>query len=253
MTVLVASDLHLGWEKSNSDDFKQFMKTKATRSDVDTVVLAGDIFDMWRRGTAPLMAEHSDVVSQINSTHETGTDVVLLAGNHDRRMIRSNESGNVVREPPWNADSKYKFTQSGQEFTVVHGHKGDPTNFNDSRNEALCLTNDETGYAIFNGYKSLTDLTLLPTRSNRLTFVGNNATRLDHLKNPSVLSQSSQSDRLKRINRRIKRRYSGFTIAGHTHVPMQEDMYINTGSWTGPRNTYAEVSNGEATLKEYTG
>jgi UDP-2,3-diacylglucosamine pyrophosphatase LpxH len=251
MSVLVLSDLHLGWEKSNSEEFKEFMSTVATKSEVDTVVLAGDIFDMWRRGIAPLMAEYASVVSQITSTHESGTDVVLLAGNHDRRMIRSSDSGNVIREEPWNVDSKYKFEQSGQQFTVAHGHKGDPTNFNDTRNEALCLTNDETGYAISNGYKNFTDLTLLPTRSNRLTFLGGNARRLDHLKNPSVLSQSSQSDRLKRINRRIKRRYSDFVIAGHTHVPMQEDMYINAGSWTGPRNTYVEVSNGKAELKEY--
>lgn len=253
MHVLVMSDMHIGWDKANEDAFEQFITDDILSIDPDKVVLAGDIIEMWRRGMSSILAEKSKHLANIANLHDSGIDVVLLAGNHDWRFIESDAEGSVISEEPWQFEERFDFTSGDREFTVVHGHQGDPFNDSNPQNESLCLTDDETSNAINSLYESVIKKSFaLDALSKRAPIVSRpNLGSLQSLSQPGFLSQPDYSDVKKFVVDKLTRTYDNFVIAGHTHIAEVQDDYANCGSWTGINNTYIEVEDGKLELKEW--
>lgn len=54
--MLVISDLHLGYEKSNKDEFYNFLEDYNTK--LDHLIILGDFFDFWRKNNAEIVLEN---------------------------------------------------------------------------------------------------------------------------------------------------------------------------------------------------
>jgi len=85
MKILHTSDWHLGqhfYGKSRAKEHQQFLNwllEQVQKNDIDTVIVAGDIFDT---GTPPSYARemYFDFISQM---HKINCQLIILAGNHD--------------------------------------------------------------------------------------------------------------------------------------------------------------------------
>jgi len=63
--ILVVSDLHLGYDKCNRDEFLNFLDYHRS-AEIDHLVLLGDIFDFWRRNNAQVVEENEEVMVKLN-------------------------------------------------------------------------------------------------------------------------------------------------------------------------------------------
>lgn len=253
MHVIVASDTHIGWERSNDDDFKDFINNGVRDINPDKLILAGDIMEMWRRGISSILVERSDVLQDIQRLHEDGVDVIPLAGNHDWRFIESDAEGSIISEEPWQFQAEYRFSSGDEDFVVVHGHQGDPFNDSSPQNEGLCLTDDETSSTINGIYQTIIRKSItLNLLSKRAPLISRpNLGSLRSLSNPGFLAREQNKEVKDFVVRNLTRKFDDYVIAGHTHVPEVSDGYANCGAWAGNRNTYIEVKDGNVELKEW--
>lgn len=92
MKTYIASDLHIGYERSNYSKIKEFFKL--VKKDADRLILCGDIFDLWRcspdiiKGCEPFKSTYKlllDVGSKIPTT--------IIFGNHDYNLYKKLDMG----------------------------------------------------------------------------------------------------------------------------------------------------------------
>jgi UDP-2,3-diacylglucosamine pyrophosphatase LpxH len=88
--IIVTSDQHLGYEKSNVDDFKDFLAyLLEPDADVQSLILLGDLVDMWRRDASGLFLAFSEIVSTLLKLSITKKiEVSIVAGNHDYHLLK---------------------------------------------------------------------------------------------------------------------------------------------------------------------
>jgi len=71
MSAIIAfSDVHLGYERADSDRFMEFVKSLQDRDDLGDVVIIGDLVDLWRRDVIGLESSALGV-SALQSWHST--------------------------------------------------------------------------------------------------------------------------------------------------------------------------------------
>src|SRR5712691_9233469 len=93
--IIVTSDQHLGYEKSNVDDFKDFLDyLLEADGDVQSLILLGDLVDMWRRDASGLFLAFSEIVSTLLKLSITKKiEVSIVAGNHDYHLLKLQNNG----------------------------------------------------------------------------------------------------------------------------------------------------------------
>jgi UDP-2,3-diacylglucosamine pyrophosphatase LpxH len=79
-TTVLFSDLHLGYERFNQDEFERFLTYLEKESNVSKLLILGDIFDLWR-------ADAIDSVtlgwSYIDKLRNLNVETHYIVGNHD--------------------------------------------------------------------------------------------------------------------------------------------------------------------------
>ena len=149
---VVASDIHAGSPYSNANTFYDFLQTEVPALDPDALILAGDIFEFWFRGMSSTLLEHTHISSALEEFHASGTDVTLVAGNHDRRLFTVGAGlGEEAPDAPWQIGNAYEFESGGRQFVANHGDDGDPLQINALSN-LLCVTDDNLGSLMTNIY-----------------------------------------------------------------------------------------------------
>ena len=143
---VVASDMHWGSPFASSDRSLQFLEEELPSLDPDVLVLAGDIYEMWWRGKLSSALEMGAASARLAEIQESGTDVVLVAGNHDHWLLRVGQDASDLVTPgePWDISEEFYFQSGDTEFVAVHGDEGDPIQ-RDPLSEWLCLQTDEFG------------------------------------------------------------------------------------------------------------
>jgi UDP-2,3-diacylglucosamine pyrophosphatase LpxH len=92
--IVVTSDQHLGYENSNDKDFKNFLDFLCKRDDVQSLILLGDVVDMWRRDVSGIFLQFSDIVAQLAAIYTSKKmDVYIVAGNHDYHLLKLESPG----------------------------------------------------------------------------------------------------------------------------------------------------------------
>ena len=88
--IIVASDVHLGYDKCNYEAFTSFLN-KCNSSGIDHLVLLGDLLDFWRRNNAEIIMDekYAEIFNLLDNL--AIKDIHFIVGNHDYHMLSLNE------------------------------------------------------------------------------------------------------------------------------------------------------------------
>jgi len=84
LQVVVLSDLHLGTYGCHANELVRYLE----KIDPETLILNGDIIDIWQFNKRYWPASHHKVVSTILQKMNNGTKVYYITGNHDETLRR---------------------------------------------------------------------------------------------------------------------------------------------------------------------
>ena len=111
--IVVLSDIHLGTYGCHARELNNYLKSIEPR----TLVLNGDIFDIWYFKKSFFPKEHLEVVQRILKMAVNGTKVYYLTGNHDDLLRKFGElSFGFVH-----LRDKLVFQVDGRTHWVFHG------------------------------------------------------------------------------------------------------------------------------------
>ncbi len=253
--IVAVSDMHLGYSHSNESLFREFLKEIAENTEVDYFVLAGDLFEMWRRDPLKLLVSNLDILNLLKEMHKRTRGVHLLAGNHDYHMIELAQE--VFSQFNFTVSMDLTLSYSNQNYYFVHGHQFEhPDNLDMYHTFAdiLCMSNDEMGStldSLWELYKILCPL----FRRTRAQFEEDFKKMLI-----SPEERLTQKDIEKITQEACKKledvgnRPDEYLIYGHTHNPLVDEKthVANTGSWvydpdlpSRQTNTYITIEEGE--------
>ncbi|MDX2135753.1 MAG: UDP-2,3-diacylglucosamine diphosphatase [Saprospiraceae bacterium] len=113
LDIVVLSDIHLGTYGCHARELHHYLRSIQPR----TLVLNGDIFDIWYFKKSYFPKEHLEVVRRILKMAVNGTKVYYLTGNHDDLLRKFGEfSLGIVH-----LRNKLVFQVDGKTHWVFHG------------------------------------------------------------------------------------------------------------------------------------
>jgi UDP-2,3-diacylglucosamine pyrophosphatase LpxH len=257
MKVVVTSDHHLGYEKSDKASFDAFLETLAKDNDITHFVLLGDVVDMWRRDASGVFLEHRDTFGRILALRNKGIDVQYVAGNHDYHALSlQNHSYPFAFRP----ELLLEDTASNVTYRFVHGYQFDLEQ-QEGWMEGLCrVMSDEVGdfesglwAELTRGWSNPKYVLFEMFQFWKKSGMQKMAARLQQ--GPEVRFSGVNQYLLNQINKRAcaSVRQDEVLIFGHTHVPFvnKSGNVANCGSWVKdatPYDTYVELAGGKPHL-----
>lgn len=117
--ILVISDIHLGTYGCHSKELLKYLRSIKPK----TVILNGDIIDMWQFSKRYWPNSHMRVVNEIIKWATKGVKVYYITGNHDEmlRKFAGFKMGSLV------IDNKVVLELNGQKAWIFHGDVFDVT------------------------------------------------------------------------------------------------------------------------------
>lgn len=239
--IIAVSDLHLGTDDCNKEEFLRFLRDPIWTNDTE-LVLCGDIFDFWRGPIRDVLIKNADVVCELQYMYdELGVRITFIAGNHDWILRK-------VKHPCFKFSTFHQVDEGSTKYTFIHGWEADPIQ-RPELFDALCYTDNRGGAFIDRAWK-------------------------EYVRHKGILNRIHERIRQIRTKFEIKdmltppeKRDLGFlfapdlpincemgpiaTVCGHTHIPYIEDNIINCGSWCSDQNTYAMIIGSIATVQVF--
>ncbi|MDP2089039.1 MAG: metallophosphoesterase family protein [Flavobacteriaceae bacterium] len=122
LDIVVISDVHLGTYGCKASELLQYMKSIQPK----TVILNGDILDIWQFSKNYWPKSHMKVVKQIMNWIQKGVDVHYITGNHDE-MLRKFEglelgSFSIKNKLVLELDDKKAWFFHGDVFDITMQH-----------------------------------------------------------------------------------------------------------------------------------
>jgi UDP-2,3-diacylglucosamine pyrophosphatase LpxH len=119
LQLLVISDVHLGTFGCHAKELLHYLKTVNPK----TLVLNGDIIDIWNFSKSYFPSSHMDVLRHIMKMASHGTKVYYITGNHDEmlRKYTDLQLGNLE------IVDKLLLTIDGKKTWIFHGDVFDST------------------------------------------------------------------------------------------------------------------------------
>ena len=270
MVIIVVSDTHLGYDKSEHIKFENFLESLKQREDVTNFVILGDFIDMWRRDVSGIFLEFQSILGRILSLNDKIT-VSCVAGNHDYHLLQLFDVHNPHKdEYPLKFQKDLVISEDGIKYHFMHGHEFD-TMQKEPLMELLCYTmSDNVGEVKSDFWSWITSIgTDFKFLENFFRFHKNEAssdilTKLKALgpsafadmenlmKTPSDRNLNVASVEKAALDHLIKY-HDDKLIFGHTHVPFvtPENNLANSGSWLNNEttyNTHIEIKEGQIRL-----
>lgn len=116
--ILVVSDLHAGHPAADVPAFLAFLEA-CDAVEGGTLVLLGDIFDLWRRRNGPLLVEHGELIDRLSRLR--GMDVRYLVGNHDYALLAI--AARSAGRGPFPVAKRLLLEEGGRTTLFVHGYE----------------------------------------------------------------------------------------------------------------------------------
>jgi len=239
--IIAVSDLHLGTEMCNKDEFMRFLRDPMWDDSVE-LVLCGDIFDFWRRSIVDVLIENSDVINELQYMYdELGVRITFIAGNHDW-IIRT------VKHPCFKFRVFYQVEDDGVKYTFIHGWESDPIQRRELF-DALCYTNNQEGEFVDRAWKSYVKYQGMLHRVHE--WIRKTRTKIEMRKMITPPEKRSLGFLFAPTLPVTCEMKGAVTVCGHTHIPYIQGGVINCGSWCGTENTYAMITGSIATVQEF--
>lgn len=120
--LVVISDVHLGTRGCHAKELLQYLKSIRPK----TVILNGDIVDIWQFKKSYFPKTHMQVVKQLTSWMTKGVKMYYITGNHDEMLRKfvglKMGSLKVVNKVVLNLDGKKAWFFHGDVFDVTMQH-----------------------------------------------------------------------------------------------------------------------------------
>lgn len=259
--VVQVSDVHLGHgqdiesieQRPATEDsihnplkFQEFINNTVKSIDPDLFIISGDFLEFWRSSIETVLTTFRDQIADVLALSDS-MEIVLIPGNHDYRLTKL-DSEIIISEG-------VRFKSGNTNFKIIHGHNYDPRNSNNYTNEGLCLTSSETGDAASKYWDVVKGILPSDFTYNRFRYgLPETVTPLgpiEHLSNPEVLNEESNSKRARAIRSAVEADNEEYVLYGHTHKPYVGEESANAGSFTSGVLNYIVVDDGVVELREY--
>ncbi|MCX6263255.1 MAG: UDP-2,3-diacylglucosamine diphosphatase, partial [Bacteroidetes bacterium] len=117
--LVVISDVHLGTFGCHATELVQYLRSIQP----ETLVLNGDIIDIWQFNKRYFPQSHMQVIKEIFSLLSLGTKVVYITGNHDEIMRRYSD----LTIGQLQLTDKWVLELNGKKTWIFHGDVFDRT------------------------------------------------------------------------------------------------------------------------------
>jgi UDP-2,3-diacylglucosamine pyrophosphatase LpxH len=260
--IVVTSDQHLGYEHSNVSDFVNFLDYILERNDVQSLVLLGDLVDMWRRDVSGLFLCFSEITKKLlDLQNYKKIDIYIVAGNHDYHLLKLQAQDykfHFYQElSPAASDWPIVKMSGNKKYVFKHGWEFDLAQ-HPLVMEALCHNmSDEAGHARSSIYNILQIAKDQFDRGLK-EIIDFHDQRDGYVQNLLLTPEERLKPYLSDVE---KKAYSTVNadetlIFGHTHRPFisSDGKLLNTGSWVSDaefHNTFVEVEDKETKLFQF--
>lgn len=240
LELVVISDLHLGTYGCRAGELYQYLKSIRPQ----TLVLNGDIIDIWQFRKSYFPKKHLKVIKQIISLAAKGTQVYYLTGNHDEMLRKFSDAdfGNIKL-----ADKLILNLGDDRKAWIFHGDIFDAS----VQNAKWIARLGGWGYDLLIAMNSLSNWFLEAIGRERFSFAG-------MVKN-SVKKAVSYITNFENTAAElaIDQGYD-FVVCGHIHQPQMRTVlrkngsciYLNSGDWI-ENLTALEYDEGEWKIYQY--
>jgi len=238
--LVVISDVHLGTFGCHATELIQYLRSIQP----ETLVLNGDIIDIWQFNKRYFPQSHMQVIKEIFSLLSLGTKVVYITGNHDEIMRRYSD----LTIGQLQLTDKWVLELDGKKTWIFHGDVFDRT----TKGSAKII-------AKLGGYGY--DLLILLNRSINylLQLVGREKMSLSKKVKNGVKKAVSWIGNFEQTAAElaIENGYE-YVICGHIHQPQHRIVttdkgsvvYLNSGDWI-ENLTALEYDNCAWTIYQY--
>lgn len=248
--ILVVSDLHAGHPAADVSAFLAFLEACGS-VEGSTLVLLGDIFDLWRRRNGPLLVEHGELIDRLSRLR--GIDVRYLVGNHDYALlaIASRWSGNG----PFPVVKRLLVDEGGRSTLFLHGYELEvygslePVSIEayEAFSSRMCAVGDLGGAVTGRLYDLYARGLDLAGRREALERPAHERSTLDAAE---TLARSAAARLL------LGLKAGDRLVYGHTHRPSVSDdgLVANPGAWVadgGEWGTYLRIQDDEVALRRW--
>lgn len=262
--IIAVSDLHLGYEKADKEDFLNFLDGY-NPGEISRLVLVGDIFDFWREDNINIIKNNKEILSKISSLNIQ--EVNYIIGNHDYYLYSlaqryGIQDGDQYFYGPFVVSKSLRLEDGGENFYFIHGYELEVFSFSEvmsidiyeTFSKNMGLSGDLSGKAS----SELWDVIQAGTSiSGKVKDLLEKVPEI-LLKHPSS-SQRNVEKLWDMANSKAARcMYLGMDpeeklIFGHTHKPCISNDVVNTGAWMDGKNSYLEILDGKMALKNFPG
>jgi UDP-2,3-diacylglucosamine pyrophosphatase LpxH len=238
--VVVISDLHLGTYGSRAKELLNYLKTIQPK----TLILNGDIIDIWQFNKRYFPKSHMKVIKYITSLLSEGTKVYYIPGNHDEmlRKFKGFQMGGfeIANKVMLNLDGKKAWVFHGDVFDVTMKH-------------SIWLAKlGGKGYDLLIVLNTLVNWVSVKLGRGRLSF----SKRIkDNVKSAIKFINNFEST----VTQIAMEKSYDYVICGHIHQPAiksyqneqeQSVLYLNSGDWV-ENLTALEYTEGKWSLYSY--
>lgn len=220
MDAIVLSDVHLGASNCQARALCQFLHHVRHEVKPTRLILNGDVFDSF---DSRLRKWHWEVLTDLRKMADE-LELVWVCGNHDRtgpaEMVSHLFGAKFYDE--------YAFQSGGRSVLCVHGDQWDE--FIAKRPIVTWMA--DQAYRFLQWIDPTLYISRLAKRSSK-TF----------LRNSEQVAAGA--------TKHAKEAGHDLVCCGHTHHPVESEMYYNSGSWTEHPPTYLAVNHGVVSLKTF--
>ena len=227
--AIVVSDVHLGYNKSNTSEFIKFLQDLVDDGSASryAIFVIGDLWDYWRDHNVIVSSESDSVLSLLNKFNQ----VYYTPGNHDHVVMHAKED-----YPDFSCYhiSRYFRVRSGDvNFFLLHGHELEviskltylTVDEYEKISDQLCRMNDEEGKVA--SYLHEIFHKLVPGRQVEINDLLQPAEERKGMDTIDKFARSKAKYPL------LGMQLGDILIFGHTHRPFfdPQNNAINTGGW----------------------
>ncbi len=250
--IVVISDVHLGYEKCNTENFKKFVDFLGTQN-IDHLVLLGDVLDFWRRSANSVVKENEEILDALASL-DTGTHYVV--GNHDYALL-------YTQGLPFEFTKTLTLTSGHRTFRFIHGYQIEfqsVLKFYEGICEVLCTSGDGTGEVLSDTWDFYEQKMRRLLKKEGYSECRRNLKRreLDRiveymLKYPEdePLHREFTEEQVYQYRESAGLDPEEVLVYGHTHNPCVNQTRANAGCWVSNSNTsdsFLVIRDGSITL-----
>jgi UDP-2,3-diacylglucosamine pyrophosphatase LpxH len=256
--IIVVSDVHLGYARSNASAFYRFLDQCGRSNDLDQLVLLGDILDFWRTKDANIIEDglYSNILNRLACMESK--KIRYVVGNHDYNLLKYLDRHKY--SVPFNVSKNYRLEYDGEKYYFTHGYElevlANLKHFNvheyEKFSELMCWNNDLTGaiaskaWDWLNAHKASGKFHLLKRPPEERKIIDKVYDFAMNVEKHMILDMKPEE----------------MLVYGHTHMPYisSDGTVANTGSWVNEtsvgmgkssQNHYITISEGQMELRTF--